>query len=124
MELSVESLEQGIKVIHLVGRMDLRGAQEVDLAFMGHAAAAKGLIVVDLAGVEFLASLGLRTLISGAKAQRGKGGRLALAGAQALVSKVLSSSGIHNLIPIYPTVAEAVASLSVPAAGASPTPNA
>jgi len=112
MELTAEELPQGIKLIRLNGRMDLRGAQEIDLKFTANATAAQALVIVDLSGVEFLASLGLRTLLSGAKGQRGRGGKLVLAAAQPLVSKVLTSSGIQNLIPAYPTVEEAVTALT------------
>ena len=119
MELTTEETPQGIRIIRLNGRMDLRGSQEVDVPFAAHATTSRAFIVVDLSAVDFLASLGLRTLLSGAKGQRGRGGKLVLAGAQPLVGKVLASSGIQTLIPVYPTVEAAIEALA-PLAGASP----
>lgn len=63
--------------------------------------------MVNLAGVSFLASIGLRTLLSTARAQSQRGGKLVLAAAEPLVRKVIETSGIDQLIPTYASVDEA-----------------
>jgi anti-anti-sigma factor len=62
--------------------------------------------------VSFLASIGLRTLVMGAKAIANKGGRMVLVGPQEGVEKVLKSSSIDTIIPIYADQASALAALA------------
>lgn len=50
--------------------MDVMGAMQIDVQFSAVAAANRA-VVVDLSEVEFLASMGLRTLIMGAKSMQG-----------------------------------------------------
>jgi anti-sigma B factor antagonist len=63
---------------------------------------------VDLTAVSFLASIGIRALISNAKALQQKGGRLVLhVGQNEAVAKTLVATGIDALIPMYQDVGEA-----------------
>jgi len=111
MNMNVEELDNGIRRIALDGRLDMAGAQAIDLKFTGYTAAAKGRILVDLSQVEFIASIGLRTLLSAAKAQKLKGGTLVLCGAQPLVAKVLETAGLNTFIPSVGDTAAAIALL-------------
>ncbi len=106
MQISFETLPSGAALIILAGRMDIQGAAAVDLRFSAVAAANRA-VVVDMSGVEFLASMGLRTLILGAKAMRGKDGRMALWRPQPLVEEVLVTSGTLALMPVAHDLAEA-----------------
>jgi anti-anti-sigma factor len=72
----------------------------------------KGNIVVDLAGVSFLASIGIRLLMTAARGQKGRGGHLVLAAAQPPVLKVIQTAGIDQLIPVYPDVETARAAIA------------
>ena len=74
MELETEKIDGGITVVKLRGRMDVRGAQEVDLKFSAVTSANKGAFIVDMSGVDFLASIGIRTLLVCAKAVKARGG--------------------------------------------------
>jgi len=107
MELRTEESLDGVKVIILAGRMDIAGTQEVDQRFTVLAASSKALIAVDLSGVTFLASIGMRTLVSSARALMNRGGAMALANPQPLVNQALIAAGIDSLIPIYPNIDEA-----------------
>jgi stage II sporulation protein AA (anti-sigma F factor antagonist) len=60
MDMQVQEAEGGIIRVVLEGRFDIAGAQEVDLRFSAPAGSAKTL-VVDMAKVSFLASMGVRT---------------------------------------------------------------
>ncbi len=99
MEMTV-SLLGDIKRISLRGRLDLLGTQAIDLPFTAQAAGEKALVLVDLTGVDFMASIGLRTLITSAKAQKARGGRMVLCGAPPLVAQVLVTSGVSTMIPV------------------------
>ena len=104
MELKTQETPEGVKVINLAGRMDIAGTQEIDLRFTTAAAGQKGLVVVDLAEVTFLASIGMRTLVASARALMNRGGSMALASPKPLVQQALVAAGIDSLIPIFPDI--------------------
>ena len=107
MELRTEEMPDGIRVVILAGRMDIPGTQQVDESFRAIAASQKGLVVVDLADVSFMATIGMRTLVSSAKSLMTRGGAMALAKPQAGVRSALIAAGIQAVIPIYDDVAAA-----------------
>ena len=100
MEMRIEPLDGGITRISLAGRMDYAGANEIDARFMETAGRDKFLLV-DLSKVTFLASMGIRTLITGAKALKERGGKMILFAPDMMVAKVLKTSGTEMLIPVY-----------------------
>lgn len=105
-EFSVETAPDGVVTIALGGRLDIEGAQTVELKIAGHTAVDNGAFILDLSGVSFLASIGIRTLLSTAKSVRSRGGRLVLLGPDPNVDQTLRVAGIDRLIPV---VADAVA---------------
>lgn len=109
MEISDEALAGGVHRISLSGRMDLQGAQRIDVRLAGMTAAPRKAIVIDLSGVTFLASIGIRSLLLAAKGVEGRGGHVALTGASPLVRKVLETAGIDTIIPLHDDLAAAVA---------------
>ena len=111
MDISFEQLSDGIKLVKLAGRLDMMGAQSIDLKFTSGVATGDAGVVVDLSGVSFLASLGIRTLISPAKALKARGGRMVLLNPQPLVLEVLKVSGLLGILPVYTELSEAVAAL-------------
>ena len=115
MELVSEELDDGILRINLSGRMDNAGVQSIDMKFTALTATRKALIVVDLSGVPFVASIGIRTLVSNARALRLRGGRMALFGAQPVVDEVLRTTGITTIIPTYADLQKAREALKAPA---------
>ncbi|QWD92928.1 STAS domain-containing protein [Polynucleobacter asymbioticus] len=98
-EMTFETNEEGFTLVHLVGKIDALGAQKIDLQFN---AIAKGhdKIIVNLENVDYLASMGIRTLIMGAKVLQLKNGKIALLNPSSEVEKVLSESGVDTLIPV------------------------
>ena len=100
MDISVETLAGGITRISLTGRMDFAGASEVDAQFMECANSAQSLLV-DLSKVTFLASMGIRTLVTGAKALKQRGGKMFLFAPELSVAKVLTTSGTDIILPVY-----------------------
>jgi anti-anti-sigma factor len=119
MQISVTNLDADVVHVTLSGRMDTLGADKVAIPFTAATAARKALVVVDLGGIDFLASAGLRQFFANARAQHQRGGVLVLAAAQPDVRAVLDSTGVAQVIPVFDTVDLAVASLRERAAGAS-----
>lgn len=100
MELTVENLEGGLRCVQLAGRLDLKGTQEVDLKFTGYVAGAKTSVVVDLSKVDFIASIGIRMLLSNIKALNACGAKMVILSPQKLVEDVLKLSGLDTVTPI------------------------
>ena len=80
MDMKVIQADNEITHVVLDGRFDIQGAQEVDSRFDELAKSSKAL-VVELAKVSFLASLGIRTLMLSAKTLIRSGGEMAVCGA-------------------------------------------
>jgi anti-anti-sigma factor len=99
MNLNVTELENGITQIALSGRLDVEGALKIDGEF-NQIAEEKKNVLVDLSGVSFIASLGIRTLITGAKATANNGGKMVLLNPQPNVERVLRTSRVDTVIPI------------------------
>jgi len=101
MNLQIEQVGEGIKYLVLEGRMDLAGTQAIDHRFTAATATTAAPVVVDLAQVSFLASIGIRTLLQSAKALKQRGGRMVLLNPSEQVESVLRSTGIADIIPIF-----------------------
>src|SRR5689334_7927558 len=68
MNIEAEALADGVWKINLTGRMDIQGTQVIDTKFSGMTGGGRNAIVVDMSGVDFLASIGIRTLVLNGKA--------------------------------------------------------
>jgi anti-anti-sigma factor len=99
MDLEVADVENGITKVTLSGRLDVEGALKIDGEFNAIAERKKK-VLVDLSAVTFIASLGIRTLITGAKATANNGGKMVLLDPQPNVDKVLRTSRVDTVIPI------------------------
>ncbi len=109
MDMAVEPLAPGVVKIVLDGRLDIAGANAIDLQFNAITGSCKA-VVVDLAAVSFLASIGIRTLLLGAKTLQRRGGTLILLDPVAEVERVLDVMGASELMPIYRDSGAALAS--------------
>jgi anti-sigma B factor antagonist len=111
MEMSVSQFgDLGTKVI-LVGKLDISGAEKIDVP-LATVAGSRGNIVVDMAGVDFIASIGIRHLVMAAKTVARKSGMLVLLDPNPIVTEVLFTSGLQDLLPIVRSEDEARAMLA------------
>lgn len=101
MQLESTALPGDITRLTLTGRLDVTGTQAIEQPFSLATTSRAANIILDLSGVTFLSSIGIRLLITSARAQSNSGGKLVLAAPQPLVRKVLEIAGIDQLIPIY-----------------------
>lgn len=111
MNLQVDDINPHTQRIRLMGRLDMQGSGEIDLRFTALTTTDDKHIIVDLSGVDFIASIGMRLLLSCAKAKSRRGGQMLLAAPQPLVLEALETAGIENLIPIHSDEATAQAAL-------------
>ena len=69
-------------------------------------------VILEVAGVAFLDSVGVGVLVGVARSAQAAGGGLRLACAGEPVFRVLNSTGLHRIIPTHPTVLDAVNSFT------------
>ncbi|MCB9112642.1 MAG: STAS domain-containing protein [Anaerolineales bacterium] len=101
MELQYNDLEQDIRMIKLQGKLDIFGVNDIETKFTGYCSGENVRVVVDLSGVEFLASIGIRLLTTNAKSLLSRGGKMVLLNPTEEVKGVLEMTGIPSIIPIY-----------------------
>lgn len=85
--------------VTMTGRLDISGSEVVALP-LATLSGSKNALFVDMAGVTFIASIGLRHLVSAAKALGRRGGRLVLLNPNTTVSEVITTSGLAGLLQI------------------------
>jgi anti-anti-sigma factor len=111
MELIYSDLDDGVRKIDLTGRLDIEGADAIDLRFTALTSTAQAFVIVDLAGVDFLASIGIATLVRNAKAARLRKGNLVLLNPRPNVAQVLASTRINQILRVCLTLEEARAAV-------------
>ena len=111
MDLVIEDLPGGIKLAKLAGRLDIPGAAKIDLPW--NVLIGNNLkVVVDLEAVSFMASMGIRSIILGAKKVTSRGGRMVLLKPNPDVHKVLTETGTDAIVPIVDSLDAAVAAVA------------
>lgn len=102
MTIKFEDLTENLRNIYLTGRLDIQGTEEISTEFTKLNAEAKQNVMIDLSEVSFLASMGIRELISNAKSLQRRGGRMILyVGNNALIAKILETTNIGELLPLF-----------------------
>lgn len=85
--------------IVLTGRLDIVGAEVLELP-LATLSGGKELLKLDMAGVTFVASIGLRHLLAAAKILRRRGGSLVLLNPTDAVAEVIIVSGLSEFLPV------------------------
>ena len=75
-------------------------------------------LVLDMSGVEYVSSAGLRCLMIATKQAKSHSGRIVIAAPQAVVAEILQISRFNLVLPVFGTTREALASVSPQAAQA------
>jgi anti-anti-sigma factor len=96
----------GYVVVALCGELDIADAADVAAAF-AVVVAREPEIIVDLAGLKFIDCSGVAALERGRKLARVAGGELWLAAPQHLVLRMLTLTGMTDVLPVHASVDEA-----------------
>ncbi len=108
MEIETSTVDDVTKV-SLTGRLDTTGVSRIETHFAGMILPQGKHAIVDLSQVAFLASLGVRMLISVTRALSLKGRKLALYGANEGVMEIIETTSLNEIVPVAATEAEAIA---------------
>jgi len=96
------------------GRLDIRVPDSVASKLAELTAAPKKPCVVDLSSLQFLASIGIRALITSAKAVQQRGGKMVLVVDDgSTVGMSLEATGVDELIPVFRNASDAERRLSL-----------
>jgi anti-anti-sigma factor len=111
MKITISEFDDTGTKITLVGKLDIAGAATIDLP-MATVAGTRRNVVVDMVGVDFISSIGIRHLVTAAKAVARGSARLVLLDPSPLVTDVLITAGLDDFLPIVRSEDEARAVLA------------
>jgi anti-anti-sigma factor len=111
-------------VLRVEGRLD----QDTCVAFttdlmkcVDGAALDGGSVVLDLSGLEYVSSAGLRCFMLASRRAKSQHGKIAVAALQPMVSEIFEISHFNLVFQVFPAVREALGAMSADAAAAFDT---
>lgn len=114
MELSSRQLGP-VRILAVQGRLDHAQAKAFEAALAPHLAECRtggSPLVLDLSGVGYISSVGLRALLLAAKQVKAQQGQIVVAALTPIVTEVFQVSHFNLVLQIFPDVAAAVAHLT------------
>jgi stage II sporulation protein AA (anti-sigma F factor antagonist) len=112
MELKIEGSNESVSRVALVGMLDMVAVGEVESKFNAATVARGKDAIVDLAGMTFIASLGMGMLVSVHRGLKRKGKKLVLLNPQEDVESALLTARLQELMPFAHSEEEAQRFLS------------
>ena len=109
MDLSTNEIQQ-VTVMSVSGRVDSATAPDLENALKQLVDGNKIRIVLDLTGVDYMSSAGLRAMVSTLKSVKRASGDLRLANPSSRVAEVLRLAGLTSIFSIYSSQTDAVTS--------------
>ena len=110
--MTVECIHQGsAEVVRLSGRMNEEVALQFEKACQGGLETGIGHLIVDIAELEYLSSVGLRSFARVANSCRGTDKTVALCGMKGMVKEVFELAHMGGLFQTFDSVDAALASL-------------
>jgi anti-sigma B factor antagonist len=87
-------------VVRASGELDIASAKALEVELLQAIDSNASAVVLDLGGVTFIDSTGLRLLVFAAAHSRSKGGRLRMLHVSGQVMQVIEMSGVEDLLPL------------------------
>jgi len=109
MEINVSEMRR-VRLFEIVGRVDSSNANELGSVLDRAADDGNNNLVLDLSGVDYMSSAGLREMVRILKRVKRSGGDLRIANPSERVREVRELAGLDSIFEIYPTQVEAVGS--------------
>ena len=108
-------------VLAPAGRIDHASAESLKEAlapYLGRCAAGQDQLVLDLSGVDYISSAGLRVLMLARKQAKAQGGTLVVAALSPVVREIFEISRFTVVFEVFPSAREALARVSTAALAA------
>ncbi len=115
LELKQARIED-VVVITVSGRVDHANADQFRAALWPHLASCTGggdRLVLDLAGLEYISSAGLRVLMLASRDVKSRDGRLVVCGLQPIVKEIFEISRFNIVLNVLPDRTAALAEFHV-----------
>ncbi len=109
MDISTTSYKR-CELVKVAGRIDSASAPRFEEALQEVLERKRYNIVLDLSGLEYISSAGLRAMVSTQKVCKEHGGQLVLAAVPKAIQEVLDLTGLDALFTAYPDTVSAVGS--------------
>jgi anti-sigma B factor antagonist len=101
-----------IYIISLSGRMDTVSSKDVEARLDSAIEEKRPKMIIDLAEVDYISSVGLRVLLASLKKQKQNQGSLQLASLQPFVQNIFKITGLDKIFQIFPSEEAAFQSLA------------
>jgi anti-anti-sigma factor len=108
-----ERRQANVLVLAPVGRIDNLTSAAFQTRLLAAVTSSSADVVVDLSGVEYISSAGLRALMAASR-QKPKDRRLAVACLQTVVREIFAISRFSHVVPVFATVEEASTAWQAP----------
>ena len=106
MEIAART-QDDVTLVAVAGSLDSNTSPEAQAALDGILSSGARKLVVDLRGLDYISSAGLRVLLGTAKRLKGKG-ELRLFGLNETVREVFDISGFSTILTVFATEADAL----------------
>jgi anti-anti-sigma factor len=106
-QMNQVQVDDRITHLAIVGQLDVAGQRAIDVRFHGYTVARRLPTLVDISGMDFIASLGMGMFVSCARTLERSGAKMVLLNPRPEVEEVLKAVGIDQGIPIVKSVDEA-----------------
>jgi len=111
MEITEEK-RRDILILHVKGKIDASTAERLERGLLQPIEQGNIRLVVDMSGVDYISSIGLRIFLMAAKKLRASGGGIALAALQEPIRKVFTMAAFDKILPLLNGVESAIEAVS------------
>jgi anti-anti-sigma factor len=113
MEIRHEHKGAALTIVSVTGSLDALTAPQFSDDLTQELNAGYVQVVLNLAGLDYTSSAGLRVMLNAAKDARSRGGDLCLAAARPSVNKVFEMSGFTSIFKFFADVDSAIKNIAV-----------
>jgi anti-anti-sigma factor len=108
-EMSINPVEDRLVKVTFSGRLDAAAVDRVETRFVASVVPNGNSAIIDLSELEYIATLGVRMLVTVARSLRMKQAKMALYGVDEPVKWLFDTIALQQLVEICATEAEALA---------------
>ncbi|GAB6887353.1 STAS domain-containing protein [Desulfothermus okinawensis JCM 13304] len=100
--------KEGFIIVMVNGRLDANTASKYESECLSYLDNGDDKVIVDLHGLEYISSAGLRSILTIGKKIKSIGGKYVFCNLQPMVAKVFKISGFNSIFPVYETLEDAI----------------